>query len=233
MPFTLKWVVVGVFSSLSRTDPDVLDQWFPQVFTNQYPSDFVGIKDTPEECLAAFGSLTTEQLYTYLPYAATRVSTPTLYQSRSVYLPSFSPSYAEYPYTVQAYSCSFTAFRELDSPLNYTTLIIASALDGDFPPPPIDPDPVTIQLKRDAGLYSVKPSDASVLTKYGSPVQFIRAKFQSTRVAVITETIAGGFMIYEEVDDIPSGPVYIYSSKRKLLNIVSVAVIDQYRLYSI
>ncbi len=232
----LKWCLLGILSSASRTDPNVLSKVAPyiQPLVTQYV-DISGY-DTPGDLLAALAADSMVTWGSRLPYIPERISYPAIYGGPvNFYLPDLQPSYAEYPYTVQAYSCSFTAYRGLDAPLNYTTLIIASALDTAIPPPVGTPDPVTIQLKRDKAisLYSVKPSDASVLPKYGAPVKFIRAKFNTTRVAVITETISGGFMIYEEASlGVATGPVYIYSSKRKLLHIVDVGVIDQYRLYT-
>ncbi len=156
-----------------------------------------------------------------------------------MYLPDVSPSYTEYPYTVEGYSYSFTAFRGLDSPLNYTTLVIASGLSEDDAIPPNPPDPedpehvddVTIQLKRDneQGLYIIKASDASVLPKYSSGVRQIRANFASTRIAIIEETMAGGFMIYEEVGLVGISPVYVYNGNRRLIEITTASLIPQYR----
>ncbi len=234
----LKWGIVGVLSSASRTDPNVLERW--ALIASRFATENVeGLSFATKELAAAhFAGLTGTELGAYyLPYTPVRVSYPALFGGpRSVYLPDVSPSYTEYPYTVEGYSYSFTADRGLDGSLYYTTLVIASGLDsGDVIPPPIGtPDPVTIQLKRDnsISLYSVNPTDASILPKYAAPVKFIRAKFATTRTAVITETIGGGFMIYEEVSTVAVSPVYIYSGQRKLLEVVAASLIPQYRLYT-
>ena len=232
---TYKWLSVGVFSSLSRTDPNVLDQWTPKVFANQYVTGDGAVYDSLNDAIAGFANLTPEQLYgVYLPYIPERISYPAVFSGpREVYLPDFSPSFTEYPYTVEAYAVSFTAFRGLDPSLYYTTLIIASVLDNSevIPPPVGTPDPVTIQLKRDntIGKYSVKPSDASVLAKYQSPVSYILAKFDGERIAVIEETLDGGFMIYEEVADVAVTPVYVYNGQRRLVEVIDAAYIGLYR----
>ena len=234
---TLEWGVVGVLYSLSRTDPNVLDQWSPNVFADQYPN--TGLVGAPyatlADAIAAFAALSPTYLGTYLPYIPERISYPGVFGGpREIYLPDYSPSFTEYPFTVQAYSLSFTAFRGLDSPLYYTTLIIASGLSrGDVIPPPA-PGPVpdvTIQLKRDntIGKYSVKPSDATVLVKYQAPVTTIRAKFDTTRIAIIEETLDGGFMIYEEVGAVAITPVYIYNGNRRLVEVIDAAYIPLYR----
>ncbi len=229
---TLKWYVAGVFKEASRTDPNVLEVWAPRanVFANGGGYTTIG------EAEAAFAALSGAALSAYLGYVPERISYPIVYGGpRAVYLPDVNPVYTEYPYTVQGYSYSFTAFRGLDSPLDYTTLIIASGLSsGDVIPPPA-PGPVpdvTIQLKRDntLGLYSINPEDASVLPKYGTPFNKIRAKFNSTHIAVIEETMAGGFMIYEEVALAAVSPVYIYSGQRRLIEIIDAAYIGQYRV---
>jgi len=250
---TLKWYSVGVlfeggnyyeggiqkFSGGSRTDPNALDIWAARANVFASGSGF----DTKEEAVAGFASASMESIGGILHYIPERISYPALFGGpASAYLPDVSPSYSEYPFTVQAYSYSFTAYRGIDPPLYYTTLVIASGLSDDDvipPPPPIDPEdpespptlvPITIQLKRDGtGTYSVKPSDGSVLTKYGIPFRIIRAKFNTTRVAVIEETIAGGFMIYEEVASAAVSPVYVYTSKRRLQEIITANLIPQYR----
>ncbi len=232
-----KYTIVGVVDNASRTDPDVLIHTAPYVIPGEVSGGSYGWpwRDTISEVTDDFAN--TDFL---AAEGWVRVSYPALAGGPlSVYLPSVRPDFAEYPYNVQIWNYAFTAFRGLDAPLHYTTLVIASGLANSeaIPPPPDpeNPDPITIQLKRDntISLYSVKPADASVLPKYGGPVKFIRAKFATTRVAVITETITGGFMIYEEASlGVATGPVYIYSGKRKLLDIVDVSVIDQYRLYT-
>lgn len=235
---TLRWGVAGVFSSLSRTDPDALASWAPTAkrFVVEYPS-LANHFATKEEAVAYWAGLAPEDYYPYyLGYIPERVSYPTLYAGpTSVYLPDVNVAYSEYPYTVQGYAYSFTAFRGINPDLYYTTLVIAQGLSNDdiIPPPP-DPgnvDPITIQLKRDGtGTYSVKPSDASVLTKYAVPFKVIRAQFNTTRVAVIEETLGGGFMIYEEVASVAVSPVYVYTSKRRLQEIITANLIPQYRL---
>ena len=149
------------------------------------------------------------------------------------YLPDYGGFYTQFDYsiTLQLYTC--TVFSDLFPGGALMSLYLYQLPEASSPAVP--PASVTIQLKRDntVAKYSVKPSDAAVLRKYDNPVQFIRAKFATTRVAVITETITGGFMIYEEASlGVATGPVYIYSSKRKLLHIVDVSVINQYRLYT-
>lgn len=236
----LKWSIQAVYYAASRTDPNVLEYWasIANRFATECPEALSF--DTKELAVAHFAGLTGSQLASfYLPYTPERISYPVLFGGpRSVYLPDVSPAYTEYPYTIEGYSYSFTADRGLDGSLYYTTLVIASGLDtGDVIPPPVGtPDPITIQLKRDKTIskYSINPPDASVLAKYGAPVKFIRGTFASgTRTAVITETLTGGFMIYEEASlGVATGPIYIYSNKRKIIAIVSATDINQYRLYT-
>lgn len=90
----------------------------------------------------------------------------------------------------------------------------------------------TLQLARKGdimGTYYAQPGHESTLAKYANPVKVIRAKFATTRTAVIEDTVDGGFMIYEEVASVPSGNVYVYNSNRRLINIVDAAFIAQYR----
>lgn len=193
-----------------------------------------GPYSTPDELLA---NLATRNLFDprLEPQSFERFSYPQITGGPLlIYLPDVSPSFTEYPFYVEAYNCTFTYFSGVNAPATYKSLVIISALSNAIPPPVGTPDPVTIQLKRDVTIskFSVKPSDASVLPKYAAPVQFIRAKFATTRVAVITPTIVGGFMVYEEVSGVPISPVYIYTAKRKILHIVDASLIDQYRLYT-
>ncbi len=248
----LKWYIVDVFkdggvyydngvrtfSGGSRTDPNALDIWALQagVFAQG-----ISPYNTNAEAAAAAAAMTVEEWGNMLDYIPQRVSYPELFGGpRDVYLPDVSPDFAQYPYTVQGYTYAFTAFRGLDSPLSYTTLVIASGLSAGDAIPPNPPDPedpehiadVTIQLKRDntQGIYTINPSDASVLTKYGSGVRKIRAKFATTRVAIMEETMAGGFMIYEEVALAAISPVYVYNGNRRLVEITTAALIPQYRV---
>lgn len=152
----------------------------------------------------------------------------------TTYLPDLGGYYTQYDYSVELYYFYYNVYTA-EYPEGLTAYIFVSYApeESDAPTPVVDP--ITIQLKRDNTIakYSVNPPDAAVLRKYDNPVKFIRANFDTTRVAVITETITGGFMIYEEASlGVATGPVYIYSSKRKLLHIVEASVIDQYRLYT-
>ncbi len=132
------------------------------------------------------------------------------------------------------YTEQYTIFGQARAPQNKTRYVLYRPTFTQEQAPPVDPDPVTIQLKRDNTIskYSVDPRDMDVLPKYAAPVQFIRAKFATTRTAVITETIQGGFMIYEEVGSLPVAPIYVYSSKRKLVAVISADDINQYKLYT-
>ncbi len=153
------------------------------------------------------------------------------YVQESFYFPSYGGFYTQYDYTVvwQQYSFRMRTTRFPASegfPLN---VYISQQPEVGAPPTPPD---VTIQLKRDGGVegtYSVQPGSEAVLIKYATPVKQIRAKFQTTRVAVIEDTVDGGFMIYEEVASVPSGPVYVYNGERKLTEVVDAAYIAQYR----
>ncbi len=163
-----------------------------------------------------------------------RVAYPNTYGGQvTQVLSSYGGYYTQYPHSViyQIYSCTLFTTNFPEGFLIYIYLYQAPE-EGPVVP---DPDPVTIQIKKDKTIskYSVKPEDAAILRKYDLPVTFIRAKFETTRVAVITETQSGGFMIYEEASlGVPMEPIYIYTSKLKLLRLIPVSEIDQYRLYT-
>ena len=167
--------------------------------------------------------------------SATRVSYPVLRTGLAsnpfdIYLPDLGGFYSQFNYTVTTYAYYFTVYT-LENPegIDFRNLLIYYAPETSSPPPP--PAEVTIQLKRDNTLskYSVKPSDASVLAKYYNPVKQIRAKFATTRIAIIEETMHGGFLIYEEVGGVAISPVYIYNGQRRLIEIIDAAIIGQYR----
>jgi hypothetical protein len=223
-PTSVSTFMFSVYAPAVFADPE----GSPDPFTN------------PQDIVDYFASQSVAYQSTYLPQVGTisRVSYPSIYAGPvSYYLPDVRPSYTEYPYTVQAYTCRCTVTLTDPSaaPIDCLFIIQSGLPSTEVIPPPLEPpDPVTIQLKRDVTIsrFSIKPSDASILAKYAAPVQFIRAKFDTTRVAVITPTIVGGFMVYEEVAGVPISPVYIYTAKRKILHVVDASLIDQYRLYT-
>ncbi len=160
----------------------------------------------------------------------TRVTYPNPFGAAQVQvLSSYGGYYAQYSHsiTLQLYTCTlFTT----NFPDGFPMLVyLYQAPEESAPPSP--PADITIQLKRDntIGRYSVKPSDAAALPKYYDPVTKIRAKFDTTRVAIIEETLGGGFMIYEEVALAAISPVYIYNGNRRLIEITTAALIGQYR----
>lgn len=148
-----------------------------------------------------------------------------------LYLASLGGFYAQFDYSISVYFYNYTVYT-VNHPegIDFQEVAIQGSPPAAPPPPP--PADVTIQLKRDAdteGTYSVKPSDASVLPKYANPVKKIRAKFATTRVAIIEDSVGGGFIVYEEVANVPSGVMYVYNGQRRLTEIVDVAYINQYK----
>ncbi len=96
------------------------------------------------------------------------------------------------------------------------------------PPIPPDPPPTTLQIARTAPGYYID-NDHAVLPKYSNGVASIRAKFNNgTQIAVIKENSLGGFMIYEEVANAPSGNVFIYNPDRTLNDVIPAADIGQF-----
>ncbi len=153
----------------------------------------------------------------------------TTYPSLTIYLPDYGGFWSQFPYSETYITYACTLFTNVIPEGAEVYFVVYQAPEESSPPPP--PSDVTIQLKRDnsIGKYSVKPEDAAVLAKYYNPVKVIRANFDTTRVAVIEETISGGFMIYEEVASAAVSPVYVYTSKRRLQEIITANLIPQYR----
>lgn len=153
------------------------------------------------------------------------VGIPKTYDENQVTVPPFpaSPPFPDYPLLPVIYNnILFDPSTEV-SGTDYGVY-----LWGPAPKPTIGD--VTLQIGRNGlGTYYAQPGHEDVLPKYSHPVKKIRAKFDTTRVAIIEDTLQGGFMIYEEVAGNPSGNMYIYSGERKLLDIVDVAFIAQYR----
>lgn len=89
---------------------------------------------------------------------------------------------------------------------------------------------VDLQIGRNGlGTYYAQPGHESVLPKYYNPVKRIRAQFDTTRIAIIEDSLEGGFIVYEEVGGNPSGNVFVYDGQRKLKTIVDAAFISQYK----
>lgn len=99
--------------------------------------------------------------------------------------------------------------------------------------PVISPIPTPVDATLDialnnSGTYYPKPGEESILEKYRPGVLSIRAKFQTTRIAVIRGNNLGGFIIYEEIAGNPSGNCYVYNNDRTLHDIVQPSDLNQY-----
>lgn len=88
--------------------------------------------------------------------------------------------------------------------------------------------PITLQLAQNQdGSYT--PQRNGVLTKYdGVPVRQIRAHFGGTRIGVVRPAINGGFLLYEEIANAPSGTIYVYDNTRAFLISIPASQIAQY-----
>ncbi len=243
MPVSIKWRLIhSGINALSRTYPTILPEYVAgtyrvvggAVITQATWDGVIPVFNTLAEAIADVAARDTEVFAGVSDFL--RISYPTVNAGpSSIYLPDVYSNYAQYPYTVEAAACSFTLYRStaLDPPLNYSVMLFASVIvnaDVVVPPPPVPEDPpdVTIQLKLEANKFVIKPSDSAVLSKYANPVQTIRAKFGGTRTAVITQALGGGFLIYEEVATVPTGPLYVYSYDRRLVVLTTVADLAQY-----
>ncbi len=231
----LKWSIVipTPFSNGPSVSPGQYSINSPVAVYSSANSPYGGY-DTQTLALDAFMSNFATLLNFYAWNTPIRVTYPNVAGSPvTQVLSSYGGYYTQYSHSVilQRYTCTLYT---TNFPAGFTISIYLYQAPEESAPP-VPPATVTIQLKRDNTIskYSVKPSDAAVLRKYDDPVKFIRAKFLTTRTAVITETLTGGFMIYEESSPgVATGPIYIYSSKRKLVTIALAADINQYRLYT-
>lgn len=199
------------------------------------PDLVFGGYDTAAEALQGFVDNCTTILNGSL-HPVVRVSYPYLATGVAVnpyddYLPDYGGYYSQFDWSINVGVYYYTVYTT-DNPSGYDfqLLGIYAAPEESAPEPP--PAEVTIQLKRDggiAGTYSVKPSDSSHLPKYYAPVKFIRASFDTTRIAIIEDTLDGGFMIYEEIAGSPSGSAFIYSGERRLVEVIDATNVAQYR----
>ncbi len=116
----------------------------------------------------------------------------------------------------------------------YTTETVTSAMLVIYMPVAFDvnpnptPAPITLQIKQNQdGSYT--PQTAGILPKYdGVPVRQIKANFGIARIGVVKPAINGGFLLYEEIGNAPSGTVYVYDNTRAFVVAVPAAQIGQY-----
>lgn len=143
---------------------------------------------------------------------------PKTYDANQVVSPAWG---GDYPIAPQAYN--WAPYDPSSVGYAITVLNVVKPTAG---------EDLTLQLARTgniSGTYYVQPGHENDLPKYKGPVKYIRAKFDTTRIAIIEDTLDGGFMIYEEVAGSPSGSAYIYSGERKLIDVVDAINVPQYR----
>lgn len=100
----------------------------------------------------------------------------------------------------------------------------------DVAPVPYEITEVTLQMAfNHVTTFYPATAQVGVLNKYRNGTPLIRGTFaEGTRTAVVRPSLLGGFMIYEEVADVPTGILLVYNQNRRLQVVTSVENLSQY-----